>query len=121
MGKVEKNRVKFQLDDVPDKGCLIVEDYIVCKDEKGDIRIGKVDESLKVTGMDEKVAISKLTGDEKAAISKLAGMDEKATIFIVTGMDEKAAISKLTGDEKATATLKDFGIKEKSKSNKKSH
>ncbi len=49
MGKIEKKQVKFKLDEIPVNGCLIKEDYFICKGENGDIRVGKVEGPLKTS------------------------------------------------------------------------
>ncbi|MHA1755215.1 MAG: hypothetical protein ACTSVV_00495 [Promethearchaeota archaeon] len=42
MGKKEKKEVKFSLDEIPVNGCIIRDDYYICKNKKGDIKVGKV-------------------------------------------------------------------------------
>lgn len=42
MVKEEKKEVKFSIDEVPINGCIIRDDYYICKDKKGDIKVGKV-------------------------------------------------------------------------------
>lgn len=43
----KEKEVKFKLDEIPANGCLIKEDYVVCKRENGDISIAKVEEPIK--------------------------------------------------------------------------
>lgn len=49
LGKIEKKQVKFKLDEIPVNGCLIKEDYFICKDENGSVRVGKVEGPLKTS------------------------------------------------------------------------
>ena len=46
MGKEKSKEVKFLLDEIPINGCIIKEDYFICKDEKGNIKVGKVSTPL---------------------------------------------------------------------------
>ena len=58
----EKKEVKFNLDEIPINGCLIKEDYVVCKSENGDISVAKVEGPIK--GKDvEKWVSEKTTKD----------------------------------------------------------
>ena len=55
MGKIEKKQVIFKLDEVPANACLIKEDYFICKDENGSIRVGKVEGPLKSSGIKKSI------------------------------------------------------------------